>query len=60
MVEINLQGTVSIVTGGGRGIGRAISIALAKAGSKVAIIYANRSQDALNTKAEIESLGGVA
>jgi 3-oxoacyl-[acyl-carrier protein] reductase len=60
MVEINLEGTVSIVTGGGRGIGRAISIALAKAGSKVAIIYANRSQDALNTKAEIESLGGVA
>jgi 3-oxoacyl-[acyl-carrier protein] reductase len=60
MVEINLQGTVSIVTGGGRGIGRAISISLAKAGSKVAIIYANRSQDALNTKAEIESLGGVA
>jgi 3-oxoacyl-[acyl-carrier protein] reductase len=60
MVEINLEGTVSIVTGGGRGIGRAISIALAKAGSKVAIIYANRSQDALNTKAEIEALGGVA
>ena len=60
MVEINLQGTVSIVTGGGRGIGRAISIALAKAGSKVAIIYANRSQDALNTKAEIESFGGIA
>jgi len=60
MVEINLESTVSIVTGGGRGIGRAISIALAKAGSKVAIIYANRSQDALNTKAEIESLGGVA
>lgn len=60
MVEINLEGTVSVVTGGGRGIGRAISIALAKAFSKVAIIYASRSQDALNTKAEIESFGGVA
>lgn len=60
MFEINLKGTVSVVTGGGRGIGRAISIALAKAGSSVSIIYTSRVDDALKTKGEIESFGGVA
>ncbi|HEM55688.1 MAG TPA: 3-oxoacyl-[acyl-carrier-protein] reductase [Thermodesulfobium narugense] len=57
---MNLKGTVSVVTGGGRGIGRAISIALAKAGSSVSIIYTSRVDDALKTKGEIESFGGVA
>jgi len=60
MVEIDLAGLVSVVTGGSRGIGKAISKTLAKAGSKVAIIYASRANDALSTKSEIESFGGVA
>jgi len=60
MVEVNLEGRVSVVTGGGRGIGKAISKTLAKAGSKVAIIYASRAGDALNTKEEIVSSKGTA
>ncbi len=42
---VDLTGQVSIVTGGGRGIGRAIALALAKAGAKVAV--AARSADQL-------------
>lgn len=60
MVEIDLSGSVSVVTGGSRGIGKAISLSLAKANSKVAIVYASRTESALKVKEEIESFGGVA
>jgi NAD(P)-dependent dehydrogenase (short-subunit alcohol dehydrogenase family) len=43
--EINLPGQVAIVTGGGRGIGRAIALGLAKAGCTVALVA--RSEDQL-------------
>jgi NAD(P)-dependent dehydrogenase (short-subunit alcohol dehydrogenase family) len=54
-----LEGETAIVTGGGRGIGRAISLALARAGATVAI--ASRSADEVErTKTEIEAEGGKA
>lgn len=60
MVQIDLSDKVAIVTGGSRGIGRAISIALAQAGANVNIIYASKEDAALETRGEIAQLGGSA
>ena len=49
---------VAIVTGGSRGIGKAISLELAKSGRRVAIVYRSNRDKALETLREIESLGG--
>ncbi|MEX1005082.1 MAG: 3-oxoacyl-[acyl-carrier-protein] reductase [Acidimicrobiia bacterium] len=51
---------VALVTGGSRGIGRAIALALAGAGNKVAVNYASRADAAQGVVAEIEAAGGQA
>ena len=51
---------VAIVTGGGRDIGREISIKLAAAGAKVCINYANDEASAQDTLKQIEAAGGTA
>ena len=53
-----LNEKVAIITGGDSGIGRAVAIAFAKEGAKVAIVYLNEHEDAEITKKEIENLGG--
>ncbi|SDI40786.1 SDR family oxidoreductase [Desulfosporosinus hippei] len=52
-----LKGKVALITGGDSGIGRAVSIAFAKEGADIAIIYLNEHEDANQTKARIEQLG---
>ena len=60
-VPTGLQGRVAVVTGGGRGIGRSVCLALARAGVKIAV--ASRSEDSNGTVASearalgVESLG---
>ena len=44
---IGLSGQVAIVTGGGRGIGRAIALALAKDGMTVAVVAQTERSDCL-------------
>ncbi|WP_025762048.1 SDR family NAD(P)-dependent oxidoreductase [Dyadobacter tibetensis] len=56
----NLQGKVAIVTGGGRDIGRQISILLAKAGAKVCFNYFDSEEQAAETKEMIAEAGGEA
>ncbi|MDR7073333.1 SDR family oxidoreductase [Fictibacillus barbaricus] len=53
-----LKNKVAIVTGGDSGIGKATTIAFAKEGANVAIVYLEESSDAEETKKLVEEAGG--
>jgi 3-oxoacyl-[acyl-carrier protein] reductase len=57
---MNLQGKTAVVTGGSRGIGRAISLRLAAMGAVVYINYVSRPDAAEETRRLIEAAGGAA
>jgi 3-oxoacyl-[acyl-carrier protein] reductase len=55
-----LKGKVAVVTGGGRDIGRAICVKLAKEGAKVVVNYFDSEADRDATMAAIAAVGGEA
>ena len=57
MSRFSLTGKNAIVTGGSRGIGRAIAIALAEAGADVVLTYRDKHDEAESVVGEIAKLG---
>jgi 3-oxoacyl-[acyl-carrier protein] reductase len=57
---MNLSGKAALVTGGGTGIGRAVSLELAERGVKVAVNYSRSEADARETVELIIAQGGQA
>ncbi len=57
MSEKQFEGRSAIVTGGTRGIGKAIVMELARRGANVAFNYSKSADEAEKLKAEVEALG---
>ena len=56
----SLDGQTALVTGGGRGIGRAIALALGEAGAEVVVNYSSSASAADDVVATITAAGGTA
>ncbi|HEX6983539.1 MAG TPA: 3-oxoacyl-[acyl-carrier-protein] reductase [Balneolaceae bacterium] len=56
-MSLSLEGKTALVTGGSRGIGRAIALTLAEYGADVAITFAHSTDAADEVKKEIEAKG---
>lgn len=54
---MEMQGKTALVTGGAHRVGRAISLAFARAGANVVVNYHSSAVEAVSTAAEIERLG---
>ncbi len=57
---MTLAGKTAVITGSGRGIGRAIALELASRGCNIAVNYFRRRQAAEETAHEVEARGGKA
>jgi 3-oxoacyl-[acyl-carrier protein] reductase len=54
---MGLKGKAAIVTGGSRGIGKGIALALAEAGADVAVFYRAKAEEAAGVVKSIEAMG---
>jgi 3-oxoacyl-[acyl-carrier protein] reductase len=57
MMDFGLRGRHAVVTGGSRGIGRAVVLALARQGARVTACYLRDSDEALSLGKELADLG---
>ncbi len=57
-MEITLAGKTALVTGGNIGIGRGVSLALARCGADVALTYYSHREEGEETVKAIEQMGG--
>ena len=55
--ETSFKGKVALVTGGSRGIGKAIALEFARRGADIAFNYQRNHESAARTQREIEGLG---
>lgn len=51
-----LEGKVALISGGDSGIGRAVALAFAREGARLAIVYLDEHEDARKTQAEVQAL----
>lgn len=57
MLPIDLSGKRAVVTGGSRGVGRAVALMLGRAGADVGISYQSRREAADEVVSELQSIG---
>jgi NAD(P)-dependent dehydrogenase (short-subunit alcohol dehydrogenase family) len=55
-----LGGQVALISGGDSGIGRAVAVAMAREGARIALVYLEEHRDAEETVALVEAEGGKA
>jgi len=58
MVKMSLNNHIALVTGGSRGIGKAIAVSLANAGLGIAVNYRERAEEAASVVETIHRIGG--
>lgn len=58
MADPSIRGKIVIITGGGRGLGRAMALGLAEAGGKVVITGAREGGELSQTQTDCKAVGG--